>query len=222
MMRPLALLLLTANLLFFAWSRVAGENQPRLLAVAVMPRQAATAPAATTATSIATTAATTPTPPAPCTTLGPIRDETRAGNLQRQLEGAGLVVQRRQIRQQVPDGFGVYVEGFASAAEQARALRSLRSAVAQDAFPMPDDPQFRIAVGIFTARERAEDRARRVRALKLDAQVVDRMREIAITWLDLPNTAPAALTDARLTKAGVRLNDIESAACPAPDATPTS
>jgi hypothetical protein len=206
MIRVLVLLLVAANLLLFAWMALIGDDRPRLQAVAVAPRSAPLPPEA-------------PPPPPPCTTLGPFDSEVAAESLQRQLEGAGWGVVRREVKQQLADGYWVYVAGLTSAADQARVLRALRRTGIQDAFVMPEDPEFRVSVGIFSEQPRAEDRARRVRVLKLDAQVTERTRDATLYWLDIPGVAPATLGDGRLETAGISVGERKPEICPAPPPT---
>jgi hypothetical protein len=203
MIRVLVLLLVAANLLLFAWMALVGDDRPRLQAVAIAPRTAPLPPKA-------------PPPPPPCTTLGPFDNEVVAEGVQRQLEAAGWGVVRRATKQQVADGYWVYVAGLTSTDDQGRVLRALRRTGVQDAFAMPDDPEFRVSVGIFSEQPRAEDRARRVRVLKLDAQVKERMRDTTVTWLDVPGVAPATLGDGRLASAGITLGDMKPGNCPSP------
>lgn len=205
MIRVLVLLLVAANLLLFAWMALIGDDRPRLQAVAVAPRTAPLPPEA-------------PPPPPPCSTLGPFDNEVAAESLQRQLEAAGWGVVRREMKQQVADGYWVYVAGLTSADDQGRVLRALRRTGIQDAFAMPEDPEFRVSVGIFSEQPRAEDRARRVRVLKLDAQVTERMRDANVTWLDIPGVAPATLGDVRLATAGIDIGESKLEICPS---TPT-
>jgi hypothetical protein len=190
-----------ANLLFFLWSRLAGDSRPQLQAVASAPRTAPLPPEP-------------PPPPPPCSTIGPFDNDVAAESLQRRLEGAGWGVVRRQQTQQVPDGYWVYVAGLTSTDDQGRVLRALRRTGIQDAFAMPDDPEFRVSVGIFSDPTRAEDRARRVRVLRLDAQVTERMRDATISWLDIPGVAPATLQDGRLATAGISLGEAGLESCP--------
>jgi hypothetical protein len=206
MIRVLVLLLVAANLLLFAWMALIGDDRPRLQAVAVAPRSAPLPPEA-------------PPPPPPCTTLGPFDSEVGAESQQRQLEGAGWGVVRREVKQQLVDGYWVYVAGLTSTADQARVLRALRRTGIQDAFVMPEDPEFRVSVGIFSEQPRAEDRARRVRVLKLDAQVTERMRDATLYWLDIPGVAPATLGDGRLETAGIAIGERKLEICPAPPPT---
>lgn len=208
MMRILVLVLLAANLLFFAWTALVGDDRPQLQAVAAGPRTAPLPPEA-------------PPPPPPCTTVGPFDTTAAADGLQRQLEGSGWGVLQREVTRQVADGYWVYVAGLTSVNDQNRVLRALRRTGIQDAFAMPDDPEFRVSVGIFSELPRAEDRARRVRVLRLDAQVTERMRDATETWLDVPGVAPATLVE-RLATAGIATDELKPATCPAPQPAPTA
>jgi hypothetical protein len=198
MLRLIVLGLIVANLLYFGWSVLVGRGQSPLIAVAAGPRSA-------------------PLPPPPgtaCTTLGPFAGEAAMQPARLALEKAGWGVQPRTQQQQVSDGFWVTVDGLADAAAQARALAAIRRAGINDAFAMPDDPGFRVSVGIFTDRARADARAARVRRLDIDARVNDRMREVDALWLDLPGVAPEVLKGGRLAGSGLNLDALTIQPCP--------
>jgi hypothetical protein len=197
MLRIVVLLLLVANLLYFGWSFFVGSDEPQLQAVTLGPR----------------TAPLPPPPKPPCATLGPFTDELQIVQVHGQLEAAGWGVTTRDVTQQVADGFWVTVDNLENAVQQIRVLNAIKRAGIQDAFAMPDDPAFRVSVGIFTDRVRAEARARQVKRLNLEAQVNDRMRDVAALWLDVPGVAPAAL-DARLATAGIVPDGFSVQTCP--------
>ena len=198
MLRLIVLGLVAANLLFFGWSLLVSEPAPTLQAV---PAGKRTAPLP-------------PPPPPPCATLGPFREEVTAEAVQRQVEKAGWGVMRREVVLQVNDGYWVYVTGLTSASDQARVLRALRRTGMQDAFAMPDDPEHRVSVGIFNEAQGAEERARRVRVLRLEAEVAERKRAQSEYWLDVPGVAPRTLGDGRLVTAGVNVKDLTLETCP--------
>ena len=198
MIRLLALGLLAANLLFFGWTLLVSDPAPVLQAV---PPGKRTAPLP-------------PPPPPPCATLGPFKDEVTAEAVQRQVEKAGWGVLRRQVVLQANDGYWVYVSGLTSPADQARVLRALRRTGMQDVFAMPDDPEYRVSVGIFNDAQGAEERARRVRVLRLNAEVAERKRAQSEYWLDVPGVAARTLGDGRLVTAGVDVKDLTLEACP--------
>ncbi len=198
MIRLVVLGLAVANLLYFGWSTLVGSRQPQLLAVTPAPRSAPLPPP----------------PPPPCATLGPFLNEAAMQPAKNALETAGWGVLPRNQRQQVADGYWVTVDDLGNAATQTRVLNTIRRAGINDAFAMPEDPGFRVSVGIFTDRARAETRATRVRQLRLEAQVNDRMREVDAIWLDVPGVPPATLQDGRLAAAGLDLDTLTLQTCP--------
>jgi hypothetical protein len=106
------------------------------------------------------------------------------------------------------------VGGLRDAAEQRRTLAAIKRAGIDDSFAMPDDAQFRVSVGIFSERERAEQRARRVRALALDAQIEEHFKLQATQWLDFAGLAPAALQAPQLAALGITDAALTAVACP--------
>ena len=70
----------------------------------------------------------------------------------------------------------MYVNNPQSAADR-RAWCGPFAGHISDAFAMPDDPEHKVSVGIFSDENRAEDRAARVQRLRLDAVVKERTRE---------------------------------------------
>lgn len=198
MLRIVVMGLIAANLLFFGWSQWVSNSEPKLTAVEAGEKKKATPP-----------------PPPPCATLGPFNDELLAEVATRQLEKAGWRIQRRATRQNISDGWWVYVNN-ADAAAQARTLAAIRQSGLRDAFAMTDDPQFRVSVGLFSEEARAEDRAAQVQKLRLDAMVTERRRDQAVIWLDLPGIARETLGDGRLASTGLPLDTLRIEACPIP------
>jgi hypothetical protein len=202
MARLLTLILIAANVLYFAWSHWAGADNAQLTAVPVAsrpPRPAVPPP---------------PPPPPPCATLGPFDNEVQAEQAQRALEGGGWGILRRSNNLQVNDGYWVHIDTLTSAGQQTRVVNSIRRAGIADAFAMPDDPQFRVSVGIFKDEDRAEDRAARVQRLKYDAVVTERVKDQSVYWLDVPGVAAQTLADGRLATLGVVAEGLRVEACP--------
>jgi len=214
MIRILVLVLLAANLLYWGWSNWVHDEDPALTAVkntpAAQPAVAAPPPPAA------------PPAPPPCSTLGPFTTELDALTAQRKLTEAGWGVMQRETKEQQPEGYWVSVAN-ANASAQWRTLNAIMSAGIRDAFAMPDDPEFRVSVGIFKDEDRAEDRAARVQRLKLDAVVTQRMREQSVIWFDVPGVARETLADGRLAATGLPLERLRIEECPAPatDAPPS-
>lgn len=192
--------LLFVNLAYLAWAHwidvpvEPAVNQtdihlPRLvLASEAPPRPAALlspVPALTAPPSQASTATTTPDAKR-CVSVGPFNDiaqETRAASL---LQERGFTPQQRTEEGDVRDGYWVYLAGLKSAADEARALKSLQDAGINDAHAVPaTDDGRRVSVGLFIERPRAERRARAVQHLGFSPDIVERRRPGTIYWVDL-------------------------------------
>lgn len=202
MSRILVLVLAAANLLYFGWTWTVGRSEPRLTA----------ATAATTSPAAAAPAA--PAAPPPCATLGPFLDATLVDGAEQQLRKVDLSPRRRDTTEQVQEGWWVYVAN-ADAATQARSLDLLRRWNMRDSVAMPNDPEFRVSVGIYSQQSRAEERAQLVQRLKLDAIVTERYKAQPAVWFDFPGVARAALADGRLKKSGLPLERLRVEDCPA-------
>lgn len=208
MIRIVVLGLLAANLLYFGWSNWVHDEDPALTAVKATPDAIRPATAEMPAA---------PPAPPPCSTLGPFTTELDALAAQRKLTEAGWGVLQRETKEEQPDGYWVSVAN-ANLSAQWRTLNAIMAAGIRDAFAMPDDPQFRVSVGIFKDEDRAEDRAARVQRLKLDAVVTPRTREMSVIWFDVPGVARETLADGRLGATGLPLERLRIEECPAPAA----
>jgi hypothetical protein len=202
MMRLAVLLLVAANVLYFGWTHWVDHGSPNLTAVAAAPRKPADP-----------TPAAAPAPP-PCATLGPFINDIDATAAEQQLIGAGWGTLKRVVTEDVREGWWVYVTN-ASATAQARTLSALRAAGLRDAFAMPDDPEHKVSVGIFSEEARAEDRASKVQRLRLDAVVKERTSQQTVSWIDIPGVARETLADGRLAQTGLQLERLRIEACPA-------
>jgi hypothetical protein len=201
MIRIVVLVLVAANLLYFGWAHWVDHGDPGLTAVASAPRkpQPATPPP--------------PPAPAPCATIGPFDTGLEALAAEQKLAAAGWGLARREVTEQQREGYWVYVDTPNSNA-QARTLNAIRDAGIRDAFAMPDDPSFRVSVGVFQDENRAEDRASRVQKLKLDAVVKERTRDQQVIWIDVPGVARETLSDGRLAATGLPLDRLRVETCP--------
>jgi hypothetical protein len=211
MIRILVLVLLAANLLYLGWSRWIRDEAPPLVAPEPGPartQEVTQAPAPASAV------------PA-CTSIGPVRDDTRALEIEQILGELQLSPARRTVTEEVREGWWVYVAN-PNAAAQARSLRAIQGAGIGDAFSMPDDPEFRVSVGLFSEEERATSRAEAVRSLRLDAVVNERTQMRESVWFDLDGTASSAIDLARFSAEGVGIQDLRIEDCPAAGPVETS
>jgi hypothetical protein len=208
MLRLILIVLVAANLLYFGWSHFTPGDAPVLTAVA----------------SDAAGRKGTPAGPPPCATLGPFHDELMAELADKELTRAGWRLQRRTLNEDINDGWWVYVVN-PNVASQMRTVEAIRRSGLRDAFAMPDDPEFRVSVGLFTDEQRAEDRAARVQRLRLDAVVRERRKQQPVIWFDLPGVARETLSDGRLASTGLPLDVLRIETCPLPapaEATPAA
>jgi len=200
MIRNLVLALLALNLLYLVWAqwldhedqaRAVPASQPHLVAVTVGA--------------------------SPCATVGPFTEPLLALQAQEKLKAGGFTVQSRESTEALREGWWVHVDN-ADQDQQSRTFEALRRAGITDVFAIPDDPKFRVSVGVFAIEARAEDRAAQVQRLRLDAVVSERLRDQAAVWLDVTGIAREALRDGRLAAAGVALDGLRVESCPTPAA----
>ena len=197
-------MLAAANLLFWSWSQWIRDDKPGLVAPPALP---AGVPASTGAQAA---------DPAACTTIGPLQDEVRIMEIEQLLRDMQLAPARRTLTSDVHDGWWVYLDN-ANAAAQARSLRLILAAGLRDAFAMPDDPSFKVSVGIFKEEAGARSRAEAVRALGLQPVVGERTRQETSQWFDLPGKGVEAVDMARLASEGVDTQALLLRACMPPE-----
>lgn len=185
-MRLVLLVLLLANLAFFAWARwLAPErgdtaisaplSAPRIVLAGERPALSAAAHGV-----------------ARCVSVGPFATAGQASEAAKALGQNALGVRERGELASVTDGYWVYAGGFDSAVEVMEALQRLRRNGFADAEAMPPSPEGRrISAGVFGERERAESVAARMQRLGLQPVVAARTREEQTFWVDL-DLAPTA------------------------------
>jgi hypothetical protein len=191
-MKALLLALLAANLAFFAWTQWLAPSDAARAASPLLqaPRLRLASEAAEAAQGDTSASAATATR---CVTIGPFRDEPEAARAATLLGENALAARSRTATQQVLEDYWVSVGGFASARELTSALRNLQRSGLPDARAMPAaEGDRRISVGTFTARDRAENTAERVRRLGLEPQLAERTRSETAYWVDLELDANAA------------------------------
>jgi hypothetical protein len=198
MARIVVLVLVAMNLLYWSWAAWIKEEEPHLLAPTV----------ATAGTSSAQSVAA----PAPCTTIGPFEDEVSSMEVEQLLRDMQLTPSRRSITQDVHEGWWVYLDN-ADAPAQARALRTILAAGLRDAFALPDDPTFKVSVGIFKEEAGARSRADAVRSLGLAPVVSERTRPQTLLWFEMPGKDAGAVDMARLTSEGVDTTTLQVREC---------
>lgn len=169
-MRAAVLVLLLANLAFFAWARwidvpahappSPNEKLPELKLSSEAPSPTA-APAQPTALNA----------PERCLNAGPFADVGAAGKALVTLRDKGLEPAARA--EDSGSGWWVYVTVKDAAGAEA-VLSSLKEDGIEDAQPMPGESAKKVSVGLFSDRERAERRAGVVQKLGLRPELEQR------------------------------------------------
>jgi hypothetical protein len=87
------------------------------------------------------------------------------------------------------EGFWVYVDDLATAADESKLIKALEGAGINDAQPMPGSER-RVSVGLFSERERAERRAQAVKRLGYEPEITERRQAGTVYWVDLDMGSP--------------------------------
>ncbi|GEM_PF-6850020 len=120
-----------------------------------------------------------------CITVGPFADPEHAKEASDLLRERGFSPRQRLAPSGPPRGYWVFVGRLKSASDEASVLRRLETNGISDAKVMPvSDTDRRVSVGLFSALDGAERRARAVRRLGLDAEIEPRPVEAA-HWVDV-------------------------------------
>ena len=223
-MRILCLLLLTANLGFWAWvnwiraapAPVSRYDEPGITLFGELPATSplrALPPAAPEGFHPAAGNAA-PAEAQRCIVVGPFVEAAAADDAQVILAEAGIPVNRFVGEDEIWDGYWVYIERIASR-ERAREMLDMLAAVGiDDAYMIPDsDRGILISLGVFSEISRAGVLAGRVAELELEleATIGDRLRLAETTWLQM-EVAEGTDVLARLTPPG-RISRLEQLSC---------
>jgi hypothetical protein len=172
--RTVVLLLVVANLVFFGWAH--------WIDVPAQAKGVTSAPPASSApqaTKVAAAGATR------CKSLGPFTMSDAASRAAAALLAKGIASQTRQAMRTVPDGFLVYVAGFANTAEEQKALQRMGRAGLNDAIGVTEPGQDpRIIVGVMPSEDQADERVALVQKSGFKAQVEPRQRQENDSWVD--------------------------------------
>ena len=175
-MRVALLVLLLANLAFFAWSHWLA---PKEAALPVSPKVDAPAlqlAADATPTAIAN---------ARCVTVGPFPTSDLAARARRTLSDSGYGSLPREESTTVLDGYWVYLEAPPTESGERRLLERLRRGGIADAQAVGELGARRISLGVFTEESRAVSQSEKVARLQLLPQIEAREKAGVAIWLDL-------------------------------------
>ena len=213
-LRNVFLGLLLANILVMAWLRwirpapvadatvIIGLDEPELVPVG--------RPAADSDDGVAIDSAT-----SRCIRVGPFADESVATSVSRQLEGRGIPVRRTSRAGNIWMGHWVQIVDLENEAEANRALQRLSEAGLSDAYIFETSPDYKISLGVFRNRDRAD----KVAAVAADADfrpvTVDRTRPGTEHWLVVELVGQATLSLSDLQLETTRILRTESVSCEA-------
>ena len=207
-MRFLLMVLVLANLGFFAWQHWHGSDREDIPAgradstlakglvlvgeqtdAAQPPVRSpiiAETPAEMTADApVSDDKASTDVSPATCASLGPFDQRDTATLALERLNGLGLDAVLRETGGQIRSGFWVYLPPFPSRSDAKQVEDELRDKNVRDLFIVTGSEQRNaISLGLFSTPERADQRAAEIGRLGYVPRVAERFRDASVYWVD--------------------------------------
>jgi hypothetical protein len=193
--------LLFVNLVFLAWAQWIDFPQPaavndvyaklpRLKLVGEGPGENSPSAGSARKTALEPQAQT-----SQCVSIGPFEDEPSAARGASILQEKGFKSRQRAEQGEVAKGIWVYIGDLKTDHEVTQVMRTLEQSHVEDAHLMPvTGDAYRVSVGLFSERERAERRAESLRKLGLEPQITERKVPGTVFWMDLD--IPVGGTDA--------------------------
>jgi len=184
MIRIICLVLVMANIGYFAWhswivpSQGLGITAAQSTARLFLAREApAPAPVRMEV----------PSADGNCTSVGPFLDLTETVKTAGALRRNGLSPRHRAVEGAVWAGYWVALEGLQSVKDADAAITRLRKAGIADSYVMPAGREAGVTVslGLFTERRRAMTRVDEVRALGFEPRISPRQRSGTVYWIDV-------------------------------------
>jgi hypothetical protein len=209
MVRNLVLLLVLANVLVWAWQRwivppdavdaleLQASRPPELILLNPATGSARDGAAAT------------------CLRVGPFATAADAEQGAAKIAAKGLPTELEAESVEIWVGHWVQVPALASRSAANGAREDLAAAGLADAYVVRTDSGFKISLGVFRDRDRADRVARIARGAGFDAITLDRTKDGEEYWLLVGPMAGAVLDLAGLEPAGDRILRSEAIACPA-------
>ena len=226
-MRPLVLGLLLANLLFFGWAEwIDVPPPPAPSSIAGLPsltlvRELPPDQRAALARKMSLEA-----PPPVCVSVGPFDDAGIAAKAEALLQAKSFAPQQRTAQAPALQRIWVYLDGFHTDVAVTRVLHRLERAGIDDAEAMPPEAgRRRISLGLYGDHDRADARAKAVRALGLRPQMGQRTVPGTVYWLDLKlanRSVSVPLKDVSDLEPGGARSPISVQPCPTAPAPPAA
>jgi hypothetical protein len=124
-----------------------------------------------------------------CASLGPFEQLEIAEVARAQLERTGNRAALRETGGQIRSGFWVYLPPFASRAAAEDIEDELRGKNVEDLFIVTGNEQRNaISLGLFSTPERADQRAAEIGRLGYSPRVAERFRDATVYWVDFIET----------------------------------
>lgn len=201
--RAALLLLLLANLAFFAWSQWLAPKEAQL---PVSPK--VDAPRLQLARETQPVFA-----KGRCVTVGPFGSTELAARARQTLSDSGYTSLPREVATSVFEGYWVYLESPPTEAGERRLLARLRRGNIADAQAVGDlGAARRISLGVFSDQDRAASQSEKVAKLGLLPQIEAREKPGTAIWLDLTLKSDAPPLEGEKFPAGDA--ELEFRSCP--------
>ncbi len=202
-MRAVLLVLLLANLAYFAWSHWLAPKDPALPvspAVSAPPLQLAneSVPMALDGS---------------CVTVGPFANAALAARARSALADSGYPSVPREEAERLLDGYWVYLEAPVNPTAERRLLERLSRGGIGDVQVVGEAGARRISLGIFSDEQRAFAQSERVARLQLLPQIEAREKKASTIWLDLTLKSGSPPLEGQKFQAGDA--ELEFRPCPA-------
>jgi hypothetical protein len=203
--RAALLLLLLANLAFFAWTQWLAPKEAQL---PVSPKvDAPRLQLAREARPVAIGGS--------CVTVGPFATNELAARARQTLNDSGYPSLPREQETQVFEGYWVYLESPPTESGERRLLDRLRKGGVTDAAAMGEPGARRVSLGIFSDEARAATQSEKVAKLGLLPQIEAREKPGTAIWLDLTLKSDSPPLEGQKFPAGD--TELEFRACPEPE-----
>jgi hypothetical protein len=204
--RAALLLILLANLGFFAWSAWLAPKEAQL---PVSPK--VEAPRLQLARESAVVSSS---PNGRCVTVGPFGTNDLAARARQTLNDSGYASIPREVAISVLEGYWVYLESPTTQSAETRLLERLRRGGIEDVQAVGElGPSRRISLGVFSDEARAATQSEKVAKLGLLPQIIAREKPGTTIWLDLQLKSDAPPLEGQKFPAGDA--ELEFRACPA-------
>jgi hypothetical protein len=201
--RAALLLLLLANLAFFAWSQWLAPKQAQL---PMTPKVDAPR------LQLARESRTVPAVGGSCVTVGPFATNELAARARQTLNDSGYPSLPREEETRVLEGYWVYLESPPTESGERRLLDRLKKGGIADAAAVGELGSRRVSLGVFSDEARAATQSEKVAKLGLLPQIEAREKTGTAIWLDLALKSDSPPLEGQKFPAGDA--ELEFRACP--------